>query len=311
MTLRTTPFALLGALLITTAPLPMMAQTTTEETTAETEADATETAPEIAYDAETVVKTVNGIDITLGRLIAMRQNLPAEYQNFPAEVLMTALSDQITTQVLLEKAARESGLADRPDVALSLQAQTSAVLADAYLRDELAKRVTETNVEEVYQERYVNAPAEEEVKAAHILVEDKALADQIKAELDGGASFAELAAQHGTDGTAQRGGDLGWFVHSDMVPAFADAAFAMEPGQISDPVESNFGWHLIQLEERRDRAVPEMNEVAGQIVQELTGEAQEAIMADLRAGLVETTAEPAPPAGAINEDALLAPPVTE
>ncbi|MEM9370373.1 MAG: peptidylprolyl isomerase [Pseudomonadota bacterium] len=296
--------AALAAFVVTTAPHFAAAQTTSEETTEEAVASAE---AEVTYDAGTVVKTINGIDITLGRLIAMRQSLPAEYQNFPAEVLMTALSDQITAQVLLEKAARDSGLAEREDIALSLQAQTSAVLADAYLRDALAKRVTEADVEAAYQERFANAPQEEEVRAGHILVEEKSLADQIKSELDGGAEFAELAAKHGTDGTAQRGGDLGWFIHSDMVPAFADAAFAMEPGQISDPVESNFGWHLIKLEERRQRAVPELNEVAGQIVQELTGEAQEQIMAELREGLVETTADPAPPAEAIKDDTLLVP----
>ena len=110
------------------------------------------------------------------------------------------------------------------------------------------------------------------MRAGHILVETEEKAKDLKSQLDAGADFAALAAEHGTDGTAQRGGDLGWFVHSEMVPEFADAAFAMEPGTISDPVKSAFGWHLIKLDERRDRPAPALEEVKdallGEVIQQ-------------------------------------------
>ncbi|MEM9736102.1 MAG: peptidylprolyl isomerase, partial [Pseudomonadota bacterium] len=130
-------------------------------------------------------------------------------------------------------------------------------------------------------------------------------ADEIKAKLDGGEEFAALAAEHGTDGTAQKGGDLGYFVHEQMVPEFADAAFAMEPGQISEPVESPFGWHLIQLNDRRDREPPALQEVFGDIATELTGAAEEAVISEITDGIEIERLDTGIPAEAIKDDALL------
>ncbi|MEL6479276.1 MAG: peptidylprolyl isomerase [Pseudomonadota bacterium] len=310
--IRPTGLAAFLALALTSVPL--MAQTTGEGAAepAATETDAgaeAEAAPQVLteYDASTVVLTVNGADITLGELIAVRQTLPEEYQRLPGEVLMDALSDQFATQTLLAEAARAAGVGNRNDVMMRLKTQEQALLAETYLRQEILKRVTEDRVRETYDQQYSGAEPQEEVRAGHILVETEEEAKSIKAEIDGGATFAEMAAKHGTDGTAQNGGDLGWFVKTDMVPEFAEAAFAMEAGTISDPVQSPFGWHLIKLDERRPRAAPPLEqvypEIQGQLIQQAEREVIEGILADRDV----TRPEIGVPGDAIKEDALLAP----
>jgi peptidyl-prolyl cis-trans isomerase C len=143
------------------------------------------------------------------------------------------------------------------------------------------------------------------MRAAHILVDKVETAKEIKAKLDGGADFAALAAEHGTDGTASRGGELGWFVHEQMVPEFADAAFAMEPGTVSDPVQSPFGWHLIKLEERRERPAPPLDEVRDQILEELARQAQTEVLGQLREDAEIERGTGAVPPSAIRNDALI------
>ncbi|MEM6905806.1 MAG: peptidylprolyl isomerase [Pseudomonadota bacterium] len=300
-------FLRLGAIAAIAAGLaaPGFAQTeaeTGEEPAAE--AAEAEAAP-VEFDADTVVARVDGTDITLGLLIAIRQNLPQQYQSLPGEVLLEGLTEQVARQLALAEAAKTAGLEDRRDVQLAIDARVSGVLADTYLREEISKRVTEEAVLEAYEDQYINADPIPEVRAAHILVDTREEADEIKAKLDGGEEFAALAAEHGTDGTAQKGGDLGYFVHEQMVPEFADAAFAMEPGQISEPVESPFGWHLIQLNDRRDREPPALQEVFGDIATELTGAAEEAVISEITDGIEIERLDTGIPAEAIKDDALL------
>jgi peptidyl-prolyl cis-trans isomerase C len=259
-----------------------------------------------APTAETVVATVAGTPITLGELIAVRQGLPPQYQQLPDEVLIGALVEQTADQIMLAEAARQAGLDQRRSVQMMLQNQARAVLADAYMQRAVDERVTDADVQQAYDAQYASAGPVEEVRAAHILVDSEAKAQELKGELDGGADFAALAAEHGTDGTAARGGDLGWFVHEQMVPEFADAAFALQPGDISGPVQSPFGWHLIKLEERRERPVPPLDEVRGQIVDELTEKAETEVLAEIRgAAEIERGAEQIP-ASAIRADELIA-----
>lgn len=287
----------------------VVASASAQETSAtEGAAPAAENATENAakdYDAGTVVLTVNGTDVTLGQLVAARRTMPERYQALPGDVLMQALSDELSAQILLAEAAREAGLDEREDVRLAVRTQTAAVLAEAWLRDEISRRVDEARVREEYEARWLDAPQPEEIRAAHILVETREEAEDLKVELDGGADFAALAAKHGIDGTAQRGGDLGWFVHSDMVPAFADAAFALEPGKIGGPVESPFGFHLVRVDERRTRAAPTLEEIGPEIVRDLAAAVRAEVVEDLvnRARIVR--ADPLPPGDAVKDDALL------
>ncbi len=269
-------------------------------------ADGEAGAPAEAPTADTVLATVAGTPVTLGELIAVRQGLPAQYQQLPDEVLLGALVEQTTDQILLAEAAREAGIDQRRAVQLILENQARAVLAEAYMQQAVEERVTDAAVQEAYEAEFASAEPVEEVRAAHILVDSQEKAEALKAELDEGADFAALAAEHGTDGTAARGGDLGWFVHEQMVPEFADAAFAMQPGEISDPVQSPFGWHLIKLDERRERAAPPIEEVRGQIVEQLTQQAQTDVLTELRQGAEIEPGAGQVPATAIRADEMIA-----
>jgi peptidyl-prolyl cis-trans isomerase C len=269
-------------------------------------AQAGDDAAAAAPSADTVVATVAGTPISLGELIAVRRNLPAQYQQLPDEVLMSALVEQVTDQILLEQAARNAGVDEERAVRYMLENQARAVLANAFMERAISERITDAALQEAYEGKYAAAEPAEEVRAAHILVEDEARAKELKAKLDDGAEFAALAAEHGTDGTASRGGELGWFVHEQMVPEFADAAFAMEPGEISDPVQSPFGWHIIKLEEKRDRPVPALQEVRDELVEELSQQAQLDVIGQLREDAEIERADETVPASAIRADELIA-----
>lgn len=295
------PMALVATALI---GAPAMAQSTTSETNAETTPPAAE-APAVKLTPDTLLVTVDGEPITLGEVIAVRQSLPEQYQQLPDEVLMAALVQQMADQQLLAKAAEAAGLMENTTVKLALRNQKRAVLADAFMAQELTSRVDEASIQAAYEAQFAAGDPVQEVRAAHILVETEELAKDLKAQMDAGADFAELAAEHGTDGTATRGGDLGWFVKEQMVPEFANAAFALEPGTISDPVQTAFGWHLIKLDEKRDQPVPPLEEVEAQIVGELTEAAQREIVEELRAqGTVAPPPTPVPDS-AIRQDELL------
>lgn len=245
--------------------------------------DAASLPPAPLASPDAVLATVGDQKITLADVIAVRQALPEQYQQLPDEVLMTGIVEQIVEQILLENAARTSGLAETPLIQQAIRAQTRAVLADAYLTDTLTTKITQEKIAETYQTRFVEADPEVEIRAAHILVPEQEKAAEIKAKIDEGADFAAMASEHGTDGTAARGGDLGWFVRAQMVPEFADAVFALEPGQISDPVETPFGWHLIRLEETRNQPPPPLEEVQGSIIEELSQEISTEVLDSLRA----------------------------
>lgn len=275
----------------------------TADQTADQTAGQSETVAE--YDVTTPLAEVDGTPVTLGELIAVRRELPEQYQQLSDEMLFDGILEQLIDQLLLARAARGAGLDERPAVAMNLLNQQRAILSEAYLEAETAKRVTPEKIEALYEERYVDAEPVEEVRAGHILVETEEEANEIKARLDAGGDFAELAGEHGTDGTAQRGGDLGWFVHSEMVPQFADAVFAMQPGTIEGPVETDFGWHLIKLDERRMRPAPELAEVEDELTQEAVREAQLAILGELREAARIEKSDAAPPAAAIRDDDML------
>jgi peptidyl-prolyl cis-trans isomerase C len=261
------------------------------------------TAPE--YSIDSALAVVDGVTLTLGELIAIRRELPDQYQSLPDEALFDGVVEQMIDQMLLAEAGRQAGLDKRPAIALNLLNQQRAILADAYLRRAVEAQVTQETVEALYQERYLDAEPTQEVRAGHILVETEEQAGDLKAQLDAGADFAALAAEHGTDGTASRGGDLGWFVQRDMVPEFADAAFAMEPGTISAPVKTAFGWHLIKLDERRDRQSPALEEVREALMGELIQQAQAAVVEELRMQSAIVMPEPPLPPQSIRQDAML------
>lgn len=238
--------------------------------------------------AETVVATVNGADITLGQVVALRETLPEEYQALADDVLYKGILEQLIQQTALAQ-AQEDKLTKRDEVMLANQRRT--YISGAALQAIVATAVTDATIQAAYDAKYTGATPLTEYRASHILVETEQQAKDLKAQIDGGADFAELAKANSTDGSAAGGGDLGWFGPGMMVKPFEDAVIALQPGQISAPVQTQFGWHLILLAETRDAAAPPLDDVRADLSAQLQREAIEAHVAATTAAATVTRVE--------------------
>lgn len=235
-------------------------------------------AAEDAPDADTVVARVNGEAITLGHLIIARATLPQQYQQIPSEVLFDLILDQLIQQNAL-KQAREGDVPRH--VELSLENERRSLLAADAIETIMAGAASEEDIKAAYDAKYGDGFGGDEFNASHILVETEEEAQAIKEELDGGADFAALAREKSTGPSGPNGGELGWFGLGRMVPEFETAVLALEPGQISDPVQTQFGWHVIALNDKRKEKAPELDEVREELANELRQQAVEARVQEL------------------------------
>jgi peptidyl-prolyl cis-trans isomerase C len=258
-----------------------------------------------AYDASTVVATVNGVPITLGHVIVMRDQLPPQYQNLPDDVLFSGLIDQLVDQELLAEVLSKSPDTDPLAVKLRVENERRATLAGTAATDAVADAVDDAKVQAAYDTRIAEFKPAPEFSAAHILVSDEAKAKELKAEIDGGADFAEVAKANSSDGSAANGGDLGWFGAGQMVPEFEAAVKEMEVGAVTGPVKTQFGWHLIKLNDKRDTTPPTLEQVRPEIENELRQAALQAKLQELRAGATIEKPETGLPPAAIRESDLV------
>jgi peptidyl-prolyl cis-trans isomerase C len=220
-------------------------------------------------DIDTVLATVNGTDITLGHMIALRASLPAQYGQLPAEILFTGILDQLIQQTLLMQSF-EGDISKRSE--LVLENERRAILATEAIENVMQGDLDDATVQAAYDERYASAAQDTEYKAAHILVETEETARDLIAQLDGGADFAALAREHSTGPSGPNGGDLGWFGPGVMVESFFNAVASLLPGEISEPVQTQFGWHVIKLNETRLTETPPLDEVRAEIEETLRQE---------------------------------------
>jgi len=235
-------------------------------------AAATFAQPAAAQDSpniDTVLATVNGTDITLGHMIALRASLPAQYGQLPAEILFTGILDQLIQQTLLMQSF-EGDVSKRS--ALVLENERRAILATEAIENVMQGDLDDAAIQAAYEERYASAAQGTEYKAAHILVETEETASELITQLEGGADFAALAREHSTGPSGPNGGDLGWFGPGVMVDSFFNAVASLEPGQVSDPVQTQFGWHVIKLNETRLTETPPLDEVRAEIEESLRQE---------------------------------------
>ncbi|MEM9428825.1 MAG: peptidylprolyl isomerase [Pseudomonadota bacterium] len=233
------------------------------------------------YTAETVLARVGDKEITLGHVALMVSQLPDQYRQLPDEALLDGIVDQLIDQELL--AAELEAAGEVPGtVALTLENERRALMARATVEEMMGAALDEADVQARYDETIGAAPAEIEYNASHILVETEEEADTILADLEAGADFAEMAQEKSTGPSGPNGGLLGWFGAGAMVPAFDAAVQEMEVGALAGPVETQFGWHVILLNETRETAKPTLDESRAGIEQTLRGEALEAHLEGLR-----------------------------
>ena len=231
-----------------------------------------------------VVARVNGDVVYESELMAAAAALPAQYQANIAAILPTLL-DRIVDLRLVVSAGTSAGLLEEADVQARLEAAQDQVVSQVYIERQLAERVTDEVLQERYQEMVGELPVEREVHARHILLETEEAAKEVIGELDGGADFATLAQERSTGPSGPQGGDLGFFAKGQMVAPFAEAAFALEPGSYTkEPVQTQFGFHLILVEEARDQEPPSFAEMEPQLREQLTAAGLEEVLSELREG---------------------------
>jgi len=219
-----------------------------------------------AVDPNAVVATINGEDVTEGDLELALQGLEQQFaQLSPEQRRAAALSALIEIRLLAGK-AEEEGLASGAEFERQMAFLRERALHSAYIEQTIAGGVTDEEVRARYDQEIASAPTGEEVRARHIIVETEEEAQALIEQLDGGADFEELARENSTDGAAAQGGDLGYFGQGQMVPEFEQAAFAMDAGEYSaEPIQTQFGWHVIKVEDKRQQQPPAFEQVGPQI----------------------------------------------
>ena len=233
--------------------------------------------------SEGIVATVDGIAITYNDVSLVEDELMAVYGQLPEEQRFQTLVGYMVNRILASEAAKKAGLENDVDVAKLKAFMERKALQDVYIAKMLMERVREEDVAAYYDKEIKNGPVEEEVRARHILLDNREAADAIVADLENGADFAALAKERSKGPSGPSGGDLGYFSKQSMVPAFSDAAFKLAAGETSPPVQTQFGWHVIRVEDRRNRPVPPFDQVRDQIYQLLISEAQRDIYDEMRA----------------------------
>ncbi len=220
--------------------------------------------------ADTVLATVNGVEITLGDIIVTRDGLPEQYKSLPDDVLFKGILDQLVQQEALMQSLGDK-LTKKDTLAIADQRRN--YLSNVALGAGIADAVTEETIQKAYDAKYKNAVPTLEYHAAHILVESEEKAKDLLKQIQEGLSFAEAAKANSTDGSAAAGGDLGWFGPGAMVKPFEDAVVAAKVGDVVGPVKTDFGWHLILVSETRNSAAPALADVHDELGAELQKEA--------------------------------------
>jgi peptidyl-prolyl cis-trans isomerase C len=272
--------------------------------------------PAAAAAEDPLLARVDGQEVRMSDVAAVASEvLPPELRAVPPAALMQMLPPEVSRQLVdraiteraLVSAARAAGLDRDEEVRRRIRRAEEQELQQALLTREVGGKVTDAAIRDRYDQEAAKRQGEPEVHARHILVPTEAAAREAMAELARGADFAEVAKRRSTGPGADRGGDLGFFKRGDMVPEFAEAAFALQPGQVSAaPVRSPFGWHVIKVEERRAAAAPPFEDAKPQLQRQMLEEGVEAMVQRVRSAAkierLDTPAAPAP-AGSLLDNA--------
>ncbi|MBL6933714.1 MAG: peptidylprolyl isomerase [Rhodospirillales bacterium] len=230
-----------------------------------------------------VVATVNGIEIFRSDIDEARLRLPERFKEVPVEAVFGLLINSLVDSKLVAAEARKINLHEDEKVRKQMARIEEQVLERTFLIAYIEQRITDEALEAQYEKMSKEAAVKEEVSARHILLETEAQAMEVIKELEGGADFAELAKTRSKGPSGATGGDLGFFAEGQMVPAFSEAAFAMKPGEVTKtPVQTQFGWHVIKVEDRRTVQPPKLEEIAQELRQAVSREIGTNYLQELR-----------------------------
>jgi peptidyl-prolyl cis-trans isomerase C len=241
---------------------------------------------ESAAAEDPVVAIVGGEELHASEIVLMHQSLPAQYRQLPMEMIYPQLVQRLVDRKLLAKAALDAGVDQDADYKRRAAYVTESLLQEIYVLHKIEATLTDERLRADYAKMIADLPREDEVKARHILLETEEDAKAVIAELKGGADFAETAKAKSTGPSADNGGDLGFFTKGRMVPEFSEAAFAMKVGEVSStPVQTQFGWHVIKVDDRRQAPPPSFEESVDQLRDEGARQIIAAELVSLREGL--------------------------
>ncbi len=258
--------------------------------------------PVAADPNDTLIARVNGAEIRQSDLAMAEEDFAQELRGAPPEVKREQLIAYLTDVILVSQAAEKKNLAENTEFKRRQALMRNKLLMGALLQQHSKAAATDEEMHKVYDDAVKQMGSEEEVRARHILVESEDEAKAIVDQLKGGADFAALAMEKSKDpGSAQNGGELDFMGKNELVPEFAEVAFKMYPGQTSNPVKTQFGWHVIKLEEKRARQAPPFDMLKDRIEQFVMRKAQTELVAQLREGakverLDKPAGSPTPPA---------------
>ncbi len=230
-----------------------------------------------------------GEEIRQSDIEAFISQLPEQVRAAPRDQIEPLVINELVNTRLIARLARSAGTQDQEEYKRQLEVVAARILQNVYLGAQVEARLTEARITEAYDAFVAANPPAEEVRASHILVEAKENAQAIADEVRGGGDFAEIARRESTGPSATSGGDLGFFEKGQMVPTFAEAAFALEIDEVSDPVQTQFGWHVIKLTDRRQASPPTLDEVRGELTEQLEEEILGEVLAEAREGVTIET----------------------
>ena len=230
-----------------------------------------------------IVATVDGKPIFLSEIIGMAQRLPEQYRKMSLEAVYPSLLTRAIDSKLVTLEGRRAGFSKDPDVKKRLLDVEDQIISEIFLTKTIGSQVTEEALQKIYSETKSEMASGDQIKARHILLDSEEKAVEIIKKLQAGGEFAKLASEYSTGPSAASGGDLGWFGEGQMVPEFSKAAFALNPGDIvTKPVKTQFGWHIILVEDRKVSAPPSFDEAKEQLASTMSQKLLKELIETLR-----------------------------
>ena len=265
------------------------------------EADAPVSERPVFVEGNPVVATFDGKEVKRSDVLNFIAVLPEQVRQLPIENLFPLALDQVIGNMLVDEKASQADLSNDEEVTELLANSRQQIVRNVYLERQIQARLTEERLQSAYQEAIAEIDDVQETRARHILLETEEKAREVIAMLDNDGEFAALAGEHSVGPTGPNGGDLGYFAEGEMVPAFSDAAFALDVGAYTtEPVQTQFGWHVIMVEDRRAREAPAFEAVRGQLEAQLRQEVMNEIVtewqADVEIERFDINGEPVPEA---------------
>jgi peptidylprolyl isomerase/peptidyl-prolyl cis-trans isomerase C len=250
---------------------------------------ASDEAKNVKLDENSVIAELDGSKLYLKEVLAHYKDFfekqpgmqGKKFQDFDKSIQDNIIKGYVNSKIL-EKETKSQKIEDSKEFKSKLEEVKSQIAQQVMIDKILAEKVKEDDLKLEYEKAKKELEGKQEVKASHILVADEKTAKEVKQKLDKGTKFEEVAKKYSTDeGSKANGGSLGYFLKGQLVPEFEEKAFSMKKGEVSAPVKTQFGYHIIKVEDSRAVKVPTYEEVKPSLQNKMSREAIENYIAEL------------------------------